>query len=153
MISSKQIFNISEEWFKFIHGRNGDGDIYINPTITDYKEIYKKYPSHQVRFWVDIKDRKVYVWEISLALHVDVASILGKSNDFRNIYNPNYLLGYAVLKNGKFVMSGLNKYGMNLKNSQDKKYIQSLLSQDWKWISKYIDMTWFFNTFKSWALL
>lgn len=150
MITSKQITDISEEWFKFIHGRGGDGDIYINPTITDYKELYKKIPSHLVRFWVDIKAQKVYIWDATLALHFDVDQILGKSSDFLDVYNTNFLLGYATLKNGKFVVSGLNKYGMSPKNPKDKKYIKILMEYNWNWITRYLDMSWFFNNFKSW---
>jgi hypothetical protein len=42
VITSKQIINISEEWDRTVKNGSLTADVYLNPTSTDLKEIYKK---------------------------------------------------------------------------------------------------------------
>jgi hypothetical protein len=92
MITSRQIINISDELAKSIKGRNDSYlEIFVNPTGSELSSIFKTTKSNpkEVRYIIDTKNSKIYVWDAYAAVHEVVANMLGLSN------MPYLILGYA----------------------------------------------------------
>jgi hypothetical protein len=105
VITSKQIINISEEWFKSITGYGSVSiPMYVNPDSTDIKELYKSFKTSDrlVRFIADAKGPKVYVWDGTQAIHLQGLKTLGLN--YNDVFSsPSMLMGYARIKSGKIV--------------------------------------------------
>jgi hypothetical protein len=146
LITSKQIINLSEEWVQHITTRWGVGDIYRNPSSSDYRELYSHYTSHAVRFMAYYPSKECYVWDINLEIHYNVAKLVGLSTQFNASYNFNLLSGYASLQGGKFFMTGIDVSDIfTNKSDANKVFVKQLLSKDWSWLKKYIDYTNYFK--------
>jgi len=77
MITSKQIFNLLEDYAMLVGLPGGKVPVYENPTTSDYLDIkkstirfYRKLES--IRFIADIENEKVWVWDAYLATHDDI---------------------------------------------------------------------------------
>jgi hypothetical protein len=122
MIKSNRIIEICEEWIKTVSGHGGRIDVFVNPSSSDYLEIYKGSKYQIIKFIADNKNKKVYVWNADTGIHRDVLSELGLMSQLQK-YNPDILVGDGVLSNGKAKIrdSGINATRV-----------------DWSWIGKYI---------------
>jgi hypothetical protein len=106
LITSKQIINLSEEWFKSIKGaENKQVPVYVNPDSSDLKELNQSVKSSKfhnlIRFIANAKQQKVYVIDGYLAIHGDFAQVAGYINRQEAMDSPSAFLGYGILTSGK----------------------------------------------------
>ena len=154
MITSKQIISLSEEWLAFCTSALGDScDIYINPGSSDFLELNKNVPSKSVRFFVDNKNKNFYVWD-SNCLHGMAAKSISSEIYSRfnsSDINKQLLSGYGKLQGNKIVFEGsdvlrtymdmakIDKSRGNF-DSEDIRYLKTIISADWSWSFKFIDL-------------
>jgi hypothetical protein len=157
VITSKQIINISEEWDRTVKNGSLTADVYLNPTSTDLKEIYKKMasnnPKKEIRFIADAKDKKVYVWDASLAPHSYVSHSLGFDTSKWLDEPPFVFDGFGYLKNGYINPTFTHGTAKNISDlrlseftkSRTPSYHNSMIKEvedfyncNWSFIDKYI---------------
>jgi hypothetical protein len=121
MITSKQIFNLLEDYAMLVNLPGGKVPIYENPTTSDYSDIkkstirfYRKLES--IRFIADIENEKVWVWDAYLATHNDidpkVLSSIGKSSSSPDIIRRNINTSGKIISKSNQVdkLTWLRKY-------------------------------------------
>ena len=131
MITANQILEIYKDSVKV---GNQLVVIYENPTIGDYQTLRTEMKltdktNSNIRFLVDAKMSKVYVWDAFLSIHQDMAiKILGT--------NKYQLFPYVVCGFAKFInSSGIPKvFSLQLHTPQQ---INSF--SNWKWVDKYLN--------------
>lgn len=108
MITSSFISSKCEDWLASIKIRNAICDIFVNPGSQDLKDLFQSLKmsraGESVRYVVDAKARKVYVWDAYLLSHEDFAKYQGVSN-FAKYMTPNIHVGYSSFQNGKISFS------------------------------------------------
>lgn len=148
MITSRQILN--EEWLLKSNYGMISGDVFINPTSSDIKELYTVNKEHEIRFIIDNQQKKVFVWDVWV-LHGWVARDLGLFERFNNIYPDRLIPGVGKIVGGKIVFKEAdiintiikvvgNKRNL-FKNNDDWNYLKDMANQDWDWCKKYIDIS------------
>ena len=161
MITSKQIINLSDEFVSDVKGYPGTyTGVFVNPTSTDFKELFKNVKSSSVRFIADNNNKKVYVWDSDLAVHnrmadeLDIYNRYYKQTDMSDIF----LSGVGNLSGGKIVIRDSDIIGSYLKvlmsgNSLEKKHIKlyliALTEINWSWLFRYIDYSKFLAMVKT----
>lgn len=107
-----------------------DVEVFVNPTQAEVREVQRASEFKAIRFIVDSRNKKVYMWASELMLHLQMWNNLKKElGDSRKIYSCPSLLSGELEKNG------YDWYSMSLNDPEDK--IQFYLD-DWKWVDKYL---------------
>lgn len=151
MITTKQL---QEEWLMLSDYGMVTGDVFVNPTSSDIKELYKINKEHEVRFIVDNKQKKVFVWDVWM-LHGWVTRDLGIFERYNSLYPNKMISGTAKIIGGKLVVKDsdtittilrtVSKQKKLYKNDDDWNYLRDLAAQDWTWAKKYIDISSYIN--------
>jgi len=151
MITSNQINKLLEEYFKTVSGLMMPTPIFVNPSSTDFKELYQNNKSHEARFILDNKAKKAYIWDANSALHGMVAREVGIYSQFNKNYPEDILSGYGVIRNGKVYMTNSDTLEiiMSGPGPHDKEYLSGLVKINWSWASRYVDSTEFLNKIRS----
>lgn len=167
MITSKQIIQLSEDWFASSSSGNRQFDIYVNPSSSDYLELNKN-KVKLVRFIVDYSSRKVYISDADNSLHREVLNKIGGSiaSDMMNMNYNNFqigkfhLTGVAEIQGNKSIMnrSDVIEYFWRMidwnkpdspKTQQGYKNIGQILSMDWSWVNQYVYVEKYMRVVKS----
>ena len=121
MITSKQILNLSEDWFKRVKWNNVNVNIYVNPTSSDIVDLYKsiKDKDKQIRFIVNAKAQKIYVWDALAMIHESVYPELGLSFLPGSVPKPYTMFGYGYISGGKIVAYTSDNFPGTLKRLVD----------------------------------
>jgi hypothetical protein len=135
MITSNQIISIHEKWFKSLHRdyNNALFDIYVNPSSSDYSEIYKankRSGNPRIRFLADNNTKMVYVWDAFLAIHPDVAKKLGITSNLYGCSDPNIITGEATVSGGKSNILTVCP--------TNPKIIKDVSKINWSWLDSYL---------------
>ena len=159
MITSKQIIHLSERFLTHHTSGWSSVDIFENPDSSDIKELYQSDKnSHQVRFLADKNEKKVWVWNANSALHGEIARVTGAFDSFNKIVPVGIFSGYGYIRGGKIIMHGSDTLDLMLRVVQSDKrkemvserdYLNDLLSNNWSWLSRYVDFSGFANKIKS----
>lgn len=120
--------------------------IYINPTSSDFVEIYKNKKHVDIRFTTLNDEKIVYMWDGHYAIHQEVHAHLNLI-DWKT--DPSVFIGTATISGKKAIMSDLDRFDIfktaqaALKTKQDEVYIineiVAQLKVDWTWLYPYID--------------
>ena len=128
---------VSEEWFattKLSIPNKGGFEIFVNPTVRDSKCLGKI-----IRFTAYNKTKKVYAWGYDKAHHVDVSKAVGIKHSYND---PDLLTGAATLEGGKYKFSSSDALKDFKKAvSSETEFFQKLLSIDWSWADRYVEIT------------
>jgi hypothetical protein len=92
--------------------------IFVNPSIKEYKEV-----DTNIRFIIDVDNKKVYIWSGGLMLHDTAIKKLRKEKIIPN----NYILGESINKN-------IHNLTFRCKNKVKKE-----LSHNLFWLEQYFD--------------
>jgi hypothetical protein len=156
MITSNQISGILEDYLKAVSSGWDSAPIYLNPTSTDFKELYKDSKSHEIRFFIDNKSKKVYAWNGERALHGIVAREIGVFDRYNKIHPEELLSGYAEIRNGKGYMLGSDTLETTigvvkgkLREPDDVTFLTKILNTDWSWAYRYVDCSDYLRRTKS----
>lgn len=106
MITSKQIIQLSEDWFKSIKTSMEVVDIYVNPSSSDYLELNKR-GIRQIRFLADADSKEVYIADAMSLTHDQIALKLNKPRvvgAFES-HQWNILPGIATISGNKSTMT------------------------------------------------
>ena len=150
MITSNQIIQISERLLTRHTSGWSSVDIFENPDSSDIKELYQSDKSHQVRFLADKDKKKVWVWSINHALHGEVSRVTGVYNSFNKIVPVGIFSGYGYIQGGKTVMENSDTLDLMLRvvkadkrkeMKSERDYLTDLLSDNWTWLSRYVDFS------------
>jgi hypothetical protein len=117
---------LKEEWFKTV--KNVDGDIFeifVNPTKKELTDLYKDEISY-VRFLIDMKEEKVYVWDGDL-LHEDVSRKIKKPYKLGGV--KGYIWGDGRIVKSKIKFSAFS--GARIVSSDAKEVSNT------DWLKKY----------------
>lgn len=163
MINSNYIRSKCEDWLASLKVRNTLCDIYVNPSSSDIKELFqslkKSKADNSIRYTVDAKARKVYVWDAYLLSHEDFAKYQGVSN-FSKYLTPNIHIGYSSFQSGKIVFydispldkltifvsgikhfveyTGISSYSLREYLKEYDDFIIPFFKYDWSFADKYI---------------
>jgi hypothetical protein len=155
MITSKQIIKISEKYVDYISSSWATTPIFINPTSSDFKELYQNDTSHRVRFIIDNLSKTVYTWSAYHVLHGTVAQKYNLMNRYKNS-DPNLIMGVGDLKGGKVYMTGSDSLEsnifsikQNLFKDKTKQFLIELININWSWVNKYVDLSYIINQIKN----
>jgi hypothetical protein len=137
MITSKQILEI---FSKTLDVMGGYTDIFVNPSSSDYAEIYKESKYHWVKFIADNKTKVVYVWNADKGIHREIVTKLNLVNRMKD---DDILAGDAGLSNGKATMQDSDLLtslfeGAKRGNKDSEASLKMLLSINWNWVENYI---------------
>lgn len=156
MISSRKILSLTEKWIKsFNAAPRGLADIYENPSKSDYSELFinankdrvRKSTFAVIRFFADDKSKTVYVWDGEKAIHAEIARTIGLNDRLDS--DPSILSGIATLSSGKAKMVQSDSLESIDKHSTfDTNYYNQVISKDWSWTNRYIDVTTYLSKLK-----
>lgn len=154
MITANQIVKLSEEWIASCTSVVGESvDIFVNPGSSDFLELNKTIPSKQVRFFIDGKNKKFYVWD-SNCLHGMAARAISSEIYSRfnsQDINKGILSGHGKIQGNKIQFEGSDVLrtvmdgakidkSRGVSGSVDLWYLESIINMDWSWSSKYVDI-------------
>jgi hypothetical protein len=151
MITSKQILNISDEYFGAKNVAGSYTIIYDNPTTSDLKELNQNInPSNfqkTVRFIADYNTKKVYIWDAFNAHHMQMRPVLGYNSD--SLYDNALIDGYANLSGNKLPIDYWGDFdAWMVVNKANPKWIadivpflKRLFTLNWSWLDKYVSGT------------
>lgn len=146
MITSKQIINLSEDWFKRIHF-----DIFINPTSSDYQEL-TKLKVNEVRFIADDRSKKLFISDSGKSLHHQMVVDIGGSV-LENYNSREYpqLHGVARISGSKAFMTESDVLRIGIKEMMpfQQNWLRKLLSCNWSWADRYLEITSYLTNFKT----
>ena len=156
MITSKQIIKLSDEFVSDVKGNSGAyTGLFVNPTSTDFKDLFKNVKSSSVRFIADNNNKKVYVWDSYLAIHSRILDELSLYSRYtRRNDSDLFISGVGQLIGGKVVMfnsdvleadirSVLN--GSPSEKREMKNFLKLLIETNWSWLNKYVDCSKYFD--------
>jgi hypothetical protein len=115
-------------------------DLFKNPTKGDFKDL-----GEVIRFTAYYKDKSIYAWDYSKAFHVDISRALKQQHRFDD---PDLLTGIAEWSGGKWKFTtsdSFDKFTKMIKLKDEREYLEKLLSKDWSWANRYIDLDTFLN--------
>jgi hypothetical protein len=132
VITSKHIIGICEKWAISLKRdyNNAPFDIFVNPSSSDYSEIYKNDKRDKVRYIANNHTKEIFVWDAFLAIHPDVAKKLGISSNLYSCNDPNIVTGEAKFSGGR--ATALTAY------PTDPKIIKDTLKVNWSWTDRYV---------------
>jgi hypothetical protein len=111
-------------------------DVWMNPERGEFIHI-----GEVVRFTADLTTHSLYVWNFSAGYHADV-SVGMRLGDSAG--STLFLKGAATKAgDGAYVMSGsdfLQSFVGRMTGSE-RKFLSNLLSQDWDWVNRYVEVT------------
>ena len=71
------------------YGKVSKTDVFLNPTDKEFDYLLKKNPDGEFRFWLDFKNKNLYVWGVD-HLHVDVVQpIMSNYNYGKKMWEDN----------------------------------------------------------------
>ena len=137
MITSKHILEVFSKTLDVI---GGSADVFVNPTSSDYAEIYKESKYHWIKFFADNKAKTVYVWNADKGIHREIAY---KLNLVGRIKDDDILAGDAMLSGGKATMKDSDMLtgllsGAKSRDPASGYALKNLLSINWSWVEPYI---------------
>jgi len=141
---------INEEYYKRVKVNGRSIEVFINPSKKERKEAADKHNS--IRFIADNKTKKVYVWNVYRAVHMEMYKALSLGNDFQNdTFKRKIIPGIAdVLNSGKSIMYSSDwlgdfffrtEYGLTIKDLEK-------VHKDFQWVNTYIDINAYFKELK-----
>jgi len=124
-----------------IAGRETFVEVFENPSSKEFRDAansttWDKIRGNFVRFFVDMKKKKVYIWHPE-AVHADTWKQIG---DGRHVADETILAGSAKKVGGKWKMV-----------DSDMGVRRNLLGfdiEDWEWANKWINVTDYLEDFK-----
>ena len=138
MITAKEIISLSEIYFDSVNYSGRNIQVFVNPTLDDYKELNAK----KVRFIADAKSKKIYVWNAYFAIHNAIASKIGLGSRM----DVDLFSGESDYYNNKLYMRDSSRLRNFVKNFRqrnerpvERQYLINFFSQNWSWIEKYVD--------------
>ena len=144
MITSRQVVNIIESYASSGQYRGHHVEIFENPSSSDFISIEKsarednrKFES--LRFIVDSKNKKVYVWDGYLALHDEARQSLGLPKRYDK--TPWLVNGMTSVRDGKIVPPKIwdcQFPGSSFNQAEMKWFYGDMLKCEWAWADKYI---------------
>jgi len=132
---------LTEKWKKSFKDRNSFGkltgkiiEVFVNPTKSEFRDAagnasFDAIRGKYVRFFADIENRKVYIWDPE-AIHIDVWKQIG---DGRSYSSTTLLSGAAQMKGGKWKMIDSDE-GV-------RGNLWDYSVEDWEWANKWINVT------------
>lgn len=130
--------------------------IYLNPTSSDYKEIYKDGGHTRIKFIGVNRTKKVYAWDAWYAIHDDVAKHLSLGSNWTS--DPEVFAGTATISGGKATMGATDRFDIfkdarnAIKAGDDAWVVDELANQlriNWSWLDKYVDCSKYIANAKS----
>ena len=109
-------------------------EIFVNPSKKEFndaagKASFDHWAGRYVRFYADMKKKKVYIWNPE-TIHDDIWKKIG---DGRSYNNSTLLSGVAQLIGGKWTMFDSDE-GV-------KHILRDYKPSDWEWVDKWIRVT------------
>jgi hypothetical protein len=157
MITSKQIVDLTEEYFtsKNVSGHNVL--IFKNPSYDDIREL-KGTPTFQVRFIADELTKTFYIWDANLAIHYPIIAHLGYNINACKGNTGTALMSQAMIQGDKLVLTHTQIDDMfyfpslwmfKRQDANATQMLNQLLACDWRFVDKYISgFSQQFNLFK-----
>ena len=140
-LTEKYLASVKSRWI-----RGGIAEIFINPNKLDFNSMVTN-GVDEIRFMADNVTKNVFVWNADSSLHSEVwaHSSLSKYSGGRLPlpYNTELFTGTAYKKGNKFVMFESDQFDSDLNgnNREYKDRALKIISQDWNWVNKYVDMS------------
>jgi hypothetical protein len=117
--------------------------VYTNPSFSELSEI-----GSLVRFTADSRSKTVYVWDFNSGHHADVSIGLKlddpfNSFDFFKGHAERNAVGSYEMVGSDFLQSFFGKL-----TERDKSFLYNLLKQKWDWVTNYIEVTRWIDSFR-----
>jgi hypothetical protein len=119
-------------------------NIWTNPIGSEFGDL-----PDAVRFTAVLTDRKIYLWDYSLACHTDISAHLRLQDPYDS---QLFLKGAAVRQlDGRFIMFQshfLQSFKASRLTRGERLILISLLGQDWTWVDQYVGVTPWLEAFR-----
>lgn len=136
---------ILEEYNAYKNQSNKLIEYYINPTKKELNDLEKS--AKLIRFLVDFKTKKIYLFDAIGNIHMYFYSYIFKNGNFTNdILNLKIFTGMATLKNGKAICIRADSFGQLEDNEIDYYTFSKYLLDKHQWINQYVDCTDYLTT-------
>lgn len=121
--------------------------VFVNPSSKELRELTSRLNDPDVpdgvRFIADNSAKKVYAWEGMYANHDDARRHVGLKCDPSMWSDDNVcgsmLDGWAEQQGSRFFLQACDVMEANWSSSV--RYRQTIFSQDWSWVDRYIQVT------------
>ena len=161
MITSRQILNLSEEYFNSTKTDNGYLEVFVNPTPDEFIQATKECKKHtgqgKIRFFAVNQQKKVYIFDAYLGYHAQAAPLLHLPPDAFDSKSPNLIMiGTARLDGKSAVMDGCDVIAVSIRDIKNYAprsqtwvdYLTRFFATNWLWVDKYIKCSSFLETRK-----
>ena len=117
----------------YMFGKRSNYEVFVNPTKKEIKDAIGD--SDGYRYTIDFKHKKVYVFSAD-AVHEDLFNMVDEL--------PSYFMYWNGDRTHSFIFTGAVERGNVHYSDAILVYagddLRALLDQDWKWVSKYLDV-------------
>ena len=123
---------LKEEWINSTKSENHTVEFFKNPTSKELRQA-----GRVIRFLAVLPSKTLYVWDHRM-LHAHALNYLNLfGKDFNKYWHStNVIGGIANFKKGKYVSCEAH----NMSNLRKYPFLEKVISKDWSWVNKYIDI-------------
>ena len=144
MITAREIITFLEAYVTSFRNRGLPVEVYLNPTEEEMKHL-----GSDIRFTAVADTKEIYCWSAYGEFHKKTKEIIGLDCPGHEMghWCSNMLEGIAQKQGKRYVMSRSECFDRLLAGFHDDEQtkdeidaLKTILSYDWRWVQRYIDV-------------